>query len=75
VPISPVARMVARYIAGAHHTGRLSRLPPWPTRCRPRPLSKRWHFALADAAAIGVIGKLFKIDGWFYVSPASRLRR
>jgi tetratricopeptide (TPR) repeat protein len=68
VPISPVARMVARYIAGAHHTGAFKSSAPMAN-----PLSAQTAIEeigtlrLLIAAAIGVIGKLFKIDGWFYV--------
>ncbi|MGE5580413.1 MAG: tetratricopeptide repeat protein [Bacillota bacterium] len=68
VPISPIARMVARYIAGAHHTGAFKSSAPMAN-----PLSAQTAIEeigtlrLLVAAAIGVIGKLFKIDGWFYV--------
>ncbi len=74
VPISKVASLVARGIAGAHHTGAFKSSAPMAN-----PLSAQTAIEeigtlrLLFAAAIGVIGKLFKVDGWFYVVAGSQV--
>lgn len=74
VPISFVARFASRYIAGAHRIGAFKSSAPMAN-----PLSAQTAveevgtLRLLVAAAAGMLGKLFKIDGWFYVVSGAQV--
>ncbi len=69
-----VARFLSRFIAGAHEVGAFGASAPMANPLSAQTaLEEVGTLRLLVAAAVGILGKLFKINGWFYVVSGAQV--
>jgi len=71
---SHLARLLSRFIAGAHAFGRFGASAPMANPLSAQTaLEEVGTLRVLVAAAAGAIGKLFKVSGWFYVVSGAQV--